>query len=177
VGHKRPMPGVWHFYVDDAKFEPLWRRPQRVLVSKPAAVVEPNFSTTDQTPLALGLWHVYRKRWLGRYWQQCGLRVFVDLNADGQFNRCREGLGDVPLNLLGVPRGWKAFASRAHANAPENLVTEWEVAREWSGVESPLFLVVGGGKRVKALAREHGWVWVPEQQQLAHGKVSSDEQV
>lgn len=173
VGHKRPMVGTWHFYVDDSKFEPLWKRPQRVLVSRPSAIVEPNFSTTDQTPLALALWHVYRKRWLGRYWQSNGLRLFVDLNCDSQFNISRDDLGGVRVNLLGVPRGWRAYASRAHANNPDALLGEWEVAKEWSGVESPLFLVVGGGKRVKALAKDHGWVWVPEQIQFAHGKAST----
>jgi Domain of unknown function (DUF4417) len=169
VGHTRPMPGVWHFYVHDHKFEPLWRRPHRVLASRPNSVVEPNFSTTDQTPLALALWHFYRKRWLARYWQANGLRVFVDLNVEPRFNAVCDGLGSVPPNLLGVPRGWRAYASRAHANCPENLLPEWAVAREWSGIESPLFLVVGGGKQVKALAKEHGWVWVPEQIQIAHG--------
>jgi hypothetical protein len=169
-GARRGMPGTWHFYTSDDKFEPVWKRPQRVLLSRPACVVEPNFSTTDQTPLALSLWHIYRKRWLARYWQQCGLRVFVDLNVDQSLNHPIPMLEGVRVNLLGVPQGWKAYASRAHGNQPETLVDEWEIAREHSGEEHPLFLVVGGGRSVKALAMEHGWVWVPEQLQQTHGK-------
>jgi Domain of unknown function (DUF4417) len=168
VGARRPMSGTWHFYTADAKFEPLWRRPHRVLYSRPAAVVEPNFSTTDQSPFALSLWHIYRKRWLARYWQSQGLRVFVDLNVDAALNQPHEAVGGSRPNLLGVPAGWKAYASRAHSNQPDGLVREWEVARSHSGSDNPMFLVVGGGRAVKKLAVEHGWVWVPEQLQKAH---------
>ena len=170
IGQTRHMPGTYHFYTADSKFEPLFRRPNRVLFSKCAAVVEPNFSTTDQSPLAQALWSTFRKRWIGRYWQQCGLVLFVDLNVHADLNRPGDAGGSVGINLLGVPRGWSSFASRAHANGPDALLDEWSIAQEWSGRESPLFLVVGGGQRVKSLAKEKGWVWVPEQQQLAHGK-------
>jgi hypothetical protein len=169
VGHKRNMPGTWHFYTSDDKFEPLWRRPQRVLASGPAAIVEPNFSTTDQTPFCLAMWHIYRRRWLARYWQQCGLRVFVDLNVDTALNHPHSGLNGRVPNLLGVPVGWRAYASRAHANNPDSLLDEWSVARDHAVSDSPLFLVVGGGKEVKRLAQEHGWIWVPEHLQIVHG--------
>jgi hypothetical protein len=173
IGHSRPMPGTWHFYTDDRKFEPLWRRPQRVLASGPAAIVEPNFSTTDQQPLACALWHVYRKRWLARYWQARGLRVFCDLNVDSSLNHPCDGLHGAPPNLLGVPRGWRSYASRAHADSPGSLDLEWEVAQEWAAPQRPTFLVVGGGRKVKALAQERGWVWVPEQMQIVHQKAEA----
>jgi hypothetical protein len=169
VGHTRPMPGTWHCYTADAKFEPLWRRPQRVLASRPAAIVEPNFSITDQTPFALAMWHIHRKRWLGRYWQQCGLRVFVDLNVDAALNQPHPAVKRKRPNLLGVPKGWTAYASRAHANNPDSLLIEWQVAKQHAAPNDPLFMVVGGGARVKALAAEHGWVWVPEHLQIVHG--------
>jgi hypothetical protein len=36
--------------------------------------------------------------------------------------------------------------------------------------------VVGGGRRVKQLANDHGWIWVPEQLQQAHGpKMGGDQ--
>jgi hypothetical protein len=169
LGARRAMHGTWHFYIHDHKFEPLWRRPYRVLWSQPSAVVEPNFSTTDQTPFALALWHVYRKRWLARYWQSQGVRILVDLNVSGPLNQPHDALGGARPNLLGVPKGWKAYASRAHANQPEQLLDEWRAATEHADGATPLFLVVGGGKRVRQLARENGWVWVPEQVQRVHG--------
>jgi hypothetical protein len=169
-GARRPMRGTWHFYTADSKFDPLWRRPHRVLYSRPAAVCECNFSTIEQSPFAFSLWNIYKKRWLARYWQAAGLRVFVDLNVDADLNAPSAAVGGARPNLLGVPAGWAAYSSRAHADRPENLLPEWETAREHSGKEHPLFLVVGGGRRVKQLAQEHGWVWVPEQIQQAHGE-------
>jgi hypothetical protein len=175
VGARRPMAGTWHFYTHDHKFEPLWKKPHRVLYSRPAAVVEPNFSTTDQTPFALALWHIYRKRWLGRYWQQCGLRLFVDLNVDASLNAPHGGVHGARPNLLGVPAGWGAYSTRAHGNDPEALVGEWAIAREHSGKDHPLMLVIGGGKAVQKLAGEHGWAWVPEQIQAAHPESEAGE--
>lgn len=175
IGARRPMAGTWHFYTRDSRFEPLWKRPHRVLYSRPSAIVEPNFSTTDQTPFAVSLWHIYRKRWLARYWQAQGLKVLVDLNVDAELNAPHPGCDGRRPNLLGVPSGWAAFSSRAHADRPESLVVEWEVARAHSGREHPLFLVVGGGKAVRSLAQEHGWVWVPEQVQEAHPEKGTDE--
>jgi hypothetical protein len=138
-----------------------------VTLSGCSTVVEPNFSLTDQTCLAQAIWHVFRKRWMGRYWQARGLKLLVDLNVDASLNQPVEDLGGRRVNLLGVPRGWSAYASRAHGNRPDQLEAEYEVAKDWSGIDHPLFLVVGGGHRVKSLARDNGWVWVPEQVETA----------
>jgi hypothetical protein len=167
IGQTRHMPGTYHFYTHDYKFEPLWRKPGKVTLSGCSTVVEPNFSLTDQTALWLALYHIGRKRWMGRYWQARGLRLLVDLNVDASLNQPVEELGGIRPNLLGVPRGWNAYASRAHCNRPETLEVEYEVAREWSGGSAPLFFVVGGGHRVKALARDYGWIWTPEQVETA----------
>jgi len=169
VGARRPMSGVWHFYTEDRKFEPLWKRPHRVLYSRPAAAVEPNFSTTDQTPFAMSLYHIYRKRWIARYWQSQGLKIFVDLNTDAALNSPHPAVEGRRPSLLGVPSGWRAYASRAHANRPEALEAEFAVAVEHAAGATPLFLCVGGGHKVRQLAQERGWVWVPEQMQEAHG--------
>lgn len=174
-GAGRPMPGTWHLYTHDYKFEPLWKRPERLLRSRPAATVEANFSTTPQTPLVVSLWHIYRKRWLARYWQSQGVRIFVDLNVSPELNEPHEATPGHAPNLLGVPEGWKAYATRAHGNEPENLVAEYEVARRHSGEASPLFLVIGGGRRVKELSREYSWTWVPESVDQKLGKQSERE--
>lgn len=168
--HTRHMGGTWHFYTADRKFEPLWRNPDELLKSGPLAAVEPNFSTTDQQPLAFALWHLYRKRWLARYWQARGIRIFVDVNVDaGLLDRRPELGGDRP-NLLGVPRGWCSYASRAHANDPRSLTLEWEIVREHAAPHTPTFLVVGGGDQVQALARANRWIWVKEHLQQVHGQ-------
>jgi hypothetical protein len=76
---------------------------------------------------------------------------------------------------MGVPKGWASYASRAHSNQPECLEDEWRVAQEHSGLDKPLFLCVGGGRMVKQMAKDYGWVWVPEQveQALSHNQVNT----
>jgi hypothetical protein len=151
-------------------FEPLWQNPGKVLPSGAPCLVEPNYSTHDQTPIVCDLWGIYRRRWLARYWQSQGRRVFVDINVHHRLLHEHEATPGHAPAFLGVPRGWRAFATRAHANRPEMLAAEYDAALAHSGAPSLLFLVYGGGKRVEALARERGWVWVPEYHDTARGR-------
>ena len=61
---------TYHCYVDDYRFTRLWREPQLLANSRCGAVVEPNFSLHDQTPIAWGLQAIYKKRWLARWCQE-----------------------------------------------------------------------------------------------------------
>jgi len=115
----RKMPGTWYFYTDDYKFSGLWRDPTPIVNSGCTNVIEPNFSTTAQMPRAVALWRIYQKRWLARYWQSRGIRVFVDLCVDPLF---------YDLNLLGVPFGWKAWATRVYADQLNMAEHEFEMA-------------------------------------------------
>lgn len=145
--------GTVHFYVDDRRFEPLWRDPGPIAKAGPPSVVEPNFSTSDQMPRAVAVWQTYRKRWLARYWQSFGIRVFVDLNVSSEH---------VELNLMGVPAGWRSYATRSHAvNGPEVFDAQFELARRHAGCW-PVFLVIGGGKAAESLCAERGWLWGPD---------------
>jgi hypothetical protein len=162
-GQTRAMRGTWVFYANDSVFEPLWSNPGKVLTSGAPCLVEPNYSTHEQSPFAVELWGIYRRRWLARYWQSQGRRVFVDLNVHHRLLEPHPAVSGNAPAFLGVPRGWRAFASRAHGNRPEMLEAEHDAALTHSGEGSILFLVYGGGKRVKDMARERGWVWVPEQ--------------
>jgi hypothetical protein len=166
LGMNRPMPGTWCFYIDDHRFEPLWDKPENATRSGAVAIVEPNFSTHQQHARAYVLWQTYRKRWLARYWQSQGLKVFVDLNVWHEFRE---------LNLLGVPRGWKAYANRAH-RGEDHLIADWELACEHAGTDDILYLVYSGGKDVKELAARRGWFWVPDQYDEAKGRYSQPQE-
>lgn len=161
-GQTRAMRGTWVFYAADSTFDNLWANPGKVLTSGAPCCVEPNWSTADQTPLVCSLWGIYRRRWIARYWQSQGRRIFVDLNVHHRLLEPHEATAGQAPALLGVPRGWRAYATRAHANRPEMLAKEYEVAQHHADGSSVLFLVYGGGRRVEELAREHGWVWVAE---------------
>jgi ParB-like chromosome segregation protein Spo0J len=73
---------VLSFYSYDEFIEPWWWDPPRfvskVLNSKISYAVTPNLST-EEIPKAISLWNIYRSRWLGRYFQEAGLRVVPDL--------------------------------------------------------------------------------------------------
>lgn len=150
---KSRMKGTWHFYTDDYKFSTCWSRPQVVVNSACVAAVECNFSVHAQTPAAIAVYQTFRKRWLARLWQDRGIRVLVDLNVAREHRA---------LNLLGVPRGWRAFATRGAVARLTDIEEEHAIAAERAGGE-PLFVVYGGGADVAELARRRAWHWFPEE--------------
>jgi hypothetical protein len=157
-----PMPGTWHFYCNDYVFTHLLRIPGLPWATRCTACVEANFSTCEETPLAEILWWTFQKRRIAREWQSLGIRVLVDLNVA---LKARE------INLLGVPKGWTAYATRAHRGAPfEAIHDEFLLACEHAGTEDILFVVFGGGrKRIGQYCRHNGWPWVPEHRQVVQG--------
>jgi len=146
VGRTREHSGTWHLYVDDARFTRLLREPDALVATGCAAAVEPNLSVYDDTPLALAFASLYRKRWVARYWQTCGVKVFVDLNLPARVLERDEW-------RLGLPSGWSAFATRGYDRRCESLDTEYAAALSVS--QAPLLLVVGGGARVADWCRAH----------------------
>lgn len=147
---KSRMRGTWHFYTDDSRFSRLWSRPQDVLTSSCAALVEPNWSVSEDTPRAVALWATYRKRWLARTWQEHGVRILVDLYVAPRH---------AGVNLLGVPRGWRSFATRGSSRTVEDLLGEVDLAEWHAG--GPISLVVYGGARpVRDLCEARGWLWI-----------------
>lgn len=153
IARKTRMKGTWHFYTEDNRFEALWADPSPIVNTRCVNVIEPNFSVFDQMPRAVALWGTFRKRWLARWWQSFGIRVFVDLNVSEEH---------ADLNWLGVPQGWRAYATRGYTDRLDATEREYAAACEHAGTDDVLFVVVGGGKAVKARCQERGWTWVIE---------------
>jgi len=120
------------------------------------AAIEPNISIPPSLPLALALERLYRKRWVARHWQQAGIMVWVDLHISPEFR---------PYTLLGVPRGWLAYATRGYNANLREIEQEYTLASHHAG-QRPLFLVYGGGSIIQSAALSNGWLWVPEQRSL-----------
>jgi hypothetical protein len=154
MSHRFANPGTWHFYVDDHKFTRLCARPEKILRSGCQAGIEPNFSTDANTPRIQALFDIYRKRSIARFWGDCGLKILVDLNVDRRFH---------DLILLGVPAGWRAYATRCHRGGSlADIEEDRRIAEAHAGTDALLFVVVGGGKAVKAACADRGWTHVPE---------------
>lgn len=158
ISYKKPMEGTWAFYVDDEKFESISDNPTKPLVSMPADLVELNYSTYESQPAALAIGQVFFKRWVSRFWQSKGFNVIVDLNVVPQFSK---------MNLIGVPKGWKAYATRGSGERTW-VEHDYEIALEHSGAdpEDLLFIIYGGGQQVQDFAKEHHCNWVPERMQV-----------
>lgn len=149
---RRLMRGTWHFYIDDRKFAAVWKTPGQLLATECRGVVEPNFSTHQQTPRAVALHDIYRKRWLACYWQSQGVRLLVDLNVEERF---------ADLNLRGVPRGWSAFATRATDAALAILEAQHARAIERADGNPLTFVVYCGGALVRTYCAAHRLLYLP----------------
>jgi len=156
------MTGTYHFYVDDYRFEALWKDPTPIVNAKCAAVVEPNYTVSLESPRAWVLWNIYRKRWLARYWQTFGIRIWVDLNVPAEF---------AALTFLGVPRERRAYMTRGYAGRIQATENEYAMACEHHGDEDIVFAVYGGGRAVREHCDERGWTWVPEEADRVRGRI------
>ena len=144
---------TYHFYVDDYRFEQLFKDPVKLLESGCKAIVEPNCSIHDQTPMAHAIWQTYRKRYLCRYLQECGMQIWVDLNVSPHFEE---------VNALGVPEGYNAFCTRGVSGWLNTTERHWEMAKRISGLEKPNMFVYGGGDDVAEWCKAHDVVHVKE---------------
>lgn len=147
------MVGTYHFYTDDSRYDSLWRDPAPLLRSGAVTVVEPNFSIYDQMPLPVALYRIYQKRWLARYWQSYGVTVIADLNVAEPY---------AELNMLGIPDGWRAYATRGYDARTDATMAEWRLAVDRAGTDDLLFMVYGGGSRVAELCQQQYWLHIPE---------------
>lgn len=157
VPRRNGMTGTFAFYTWDYKFSALWKKPGQLVQTGCRSVIEPNFSITPQMSRAEVLYRTYQKRWLSRYWQMCGVRIMVDMNVPPPFT-ARE-------NLLGVPRGWLAYATRVHRMMYLPLEEVYAICADHAG-SAPLFVVYGGGRKIAEQCAERQWMWIPEKQRV-----------
>ncbi len=137
--------GTWAFYVDDYRFEALWRAPQRLVDKGSASAFEPNYSVFDDTPKAVAIWATYRKRYLAKYWQERGVRVWVDLCVSHRHS---------DISLLGVPRGWQRYCTAGFDARVGDLDFELRQARRHADGAPFTLAVYGGGKLTQAWCKD-----------------------
>ena len=145
--------GTVHFYTDDYRFSAVYEHPEKIVQHHPRNIIEPNFSLYLDMAPAFGLQAVYKKRVVARMMQDRGIKVFVDLNVAQKF---------IKLNLIGVPRGWRAFATRGYSDRLPALELEYRIAEASAaaGGRKPLFVCYGGGQLCKDFCKEVGGVYI-----------------
>lgn len=144
---------TYHFYVDDYRFSAVWKHPETILKSGCKAIVEPNFSLHNETPISYGLQEIYKKRWIARYLQEMGICVYADLFVAQKFKE---------FNKLGIPNGYNAFFTRGLCDFAENVKLDLEIAKEISGKDNPNLIVYGGGKKVQSLCQELNLLYITD---------------
>lgn len=144
---------TYHFYVDDYRFEAIFKDPVKVLTSGVRFLAEPNLSLYDTTPIALGLYQIYRKRWIARYFQECNIKVYADLNVSKKF---------AEYNRMGIPDGYNAFMTRGYSDRLEYLKEEHRIAKVISGKDIPNLIVYGGGEKINDYCIKNSLVYVEQ---------------
>ena len=148
---------TWAFYTRDYKFTALWMHPDSILMTGCTTIIEPNLSTSEYMPKAIVLYFTYVKRWLSKFWQSHGIKIIVDLNVSERFTA---------ENLLGIPSGWRSYATRAHRGQHNLILMAHEAACHRAGDSNIMFVVYGGGLEVKNMCEAKGWIWIPDRMSL-----------
>lgn len=88
--------GFVHFYIDDYKFESIWRNPKNALqkLRRFAGVITPDFSTYQDMPAALKIYNTYRMRAFGYWLGKQGLQVInnVRWGTPETYKYCFDGI-------------------------------------------------------------------------------------
>ena len=144
-----------HFYTDDYRFAAVWNKPDRVWQSGAPSFVEVNFSTSNAQPRWRALEQIGKKRFLSRYWQERGMLCWVDLNVAPKW---------WDINLLGVPLGWKAYATRIEKSSSlQSIMDQASLAESQAGTDEIKFVIYGHRQEMEDLCRRRGWIYVDEQ--------------
>lgn len=101
--------GALHFFLDDYRFERVWKFPHKTLEDRVApvgAAITPEFSVWESLPIVSQMWQVFRSRWMGAWWQYHGIKVIpcVIWGDPDTFDFAFEGLpegGALALGTLG----------------------------------------------------------------------------
>ena len=88
-----------------------------------------------------------------RYWQENGIRIYVDLNVSSKF---------FEYNRMGVPDGWNVFSTRGAMGGLELLKAKFNQARQISGLDSPNLIVYGGGREIHEYCMEYSLLYVTD---------------
>lgn len=158
-----PLPGgTWHCYSYDYRFRNLAKRPWKLPATAPYAAVEPNWSTWPEMDADEARRLTLLKRRIALAWQRSGVRIWVDLNVAPNHAR---------VNLIGVPFGWRSYATRAHRDAGlTGLLADFGLACDRAGTDAIRFLVVGGSSRVREFCTSRGWLWAVEHSDRVRGR-------
>lgn len=116
---------IMGWFAHDGLIETLWNTPAyrvgQLLTAKVIAAVVPDFSLWEElngqkVPSIEHMWACYRAQWVGRFFQECGLKVIPRFEYFLPSAR--------PFSLLGVPKNPKTLATQLHTNFSDEHIPQ-----------------------------------------------------
>ena len=105
-----------HFFVDDYRFEGIYRNPQRSLAkfSQYSFLLTPDFSTYSNMNPWRQMESIAHSRWCGAYWQSHGLIVIptISWSTPSSYQYCFDGVESksiVAIGMIGSKRNRVGF--------------------------------------------------------------------
>jgi hypothetical protein len=155
VASKSELPmdrAILCFYTYDTYFETFWENPgfmtAKMLNAGIKTAVVPDFSYYSDMSCATWIMNQFRAQWLGRYFQEAGIKVIPRI----QFAIDAPNSRSLDFNTMGIPKGSPIVAkSTQNSNSKEEFDLEVAGLRvSLEKVEAKTLLMYGGGpaKRV-----------------------------
>jgi hypothetical protein len=171
--------GVLCYYTFDGKFEKIWSDQLTYLEElreyKLGSVVTPDFSIYPHMPVAQQIWQQFRAHWLGRYWQEAGIKIIPSVPCETN-DRCDYAFCGVPkhvpvcmVEVRGIKRRkWAAdYQLKSIARAVKDWLPETVVifgGKEhidwlWTGLpKGPTYVPIESWTESREfIRRKHGW--------------------
>jgi hypothetical protein len=131
---------IMNFYTQDKKFESIWNDPRtmagRMLNMQIHACVTPNYSIFYGDHLAHDIWQTFRSRWIGRYYQEAGIKVIPDILLSNwkkpDPENPKKQIWDeerIALRLAGIPIGVPCIAVQLQQKGAGNAEALYALAR------------------------------------------------
>jgi hypothetical protein len=111
---RKDRDGYGHFFMEDHQFERVWNTPKKYnnVMKDYDGIFSPDFSVVESHPLAVQLFNTYRNRWVGRYYQEQGVKVIptITWNSEVSYEFAFEGVENgstVVVSTVGIARDEK----------------------------------------------------------------------
>lgn len=128
LSDKNPEGKAVHFFIDDYQFERVWNEPNKYIekLRQYVCVASPDFSPYGDMPLCLQIYNHYRKQWVGRYWQECGIRVIPTVRCSSDDRSYEWFLDGIPKESIIImssmwSRQYPDLAKKEYAYIKEHL--------------------------------------------------------
>lgn len=141
---------VLNFYCDDYKFESVWNSHvqlvERIRGFRLGGVITADFSTYWKLPLIVKMYNQYRSRWLGRYWQEAGIKIIPSLSRSGLPDHAAEDCAGMPKNPPIVSTQCRTMGKTIEEKEEAKMIWLASTNRQIQILEPVDVLIYGGFK-------------------------------